>query len=207
MSSVVSFPRASNSGNSLQSPVSTPQCSGDPVMGDDHLCLLLLLLLPPSQAGTVGVVSPQSLPGWLLLPRSRTSLDWLRNSRPGKFWAVMSLDRDSERGVKYSETVTQTLTTPLSVLHKTWFSKYSSEERLPNFSSINNGHQATPVYYGDLRKTTQSAPEVSTIKPSPSYYVHSVQNKRPSLFHLLFKFIPRKLYFWFKRKINKLFYL
>ena len=171
-----------------------------------HLLLHLLLLLPlAAQPRSVGVVSSQSLPGWLLLPRTRSSLAWLRHSEPGNFWAVMSLDTDEEKsgGVKYVETVTQTLATPLSVLHKTWFSQ---QERLPTFSNINNGHQAAPIYYREVSKTPQWRPsgqQVTTIKPRLSYHV-PVKHKRPSLFLLIFKIIPRNLYFWFKNRINNL---
>lgn len=173
-----------------------------------HLLLLLVLLLPPCQARSVGVVGEESLPGWLLLPRNKASLAWLRTSRPGNFWAVMSLDTGKKEAhtrpgtVKYVDTVTETLSTPLSLLHKTWFSKYSPHKSLPAFSTINNGHhQATPVYYGDITKTT-----TTTINPYPSYYVPTQQHRRPSFFLLIFKIIPRNIYFWFKNEINNLLY-
>ena len=161
----------------------------------------------------MGVVSPQSVGGWLLLPRTRAHLAWLRQSRPGQFWAVLSLDGRTERPGS-SETIT--LTTPLSVLHKTWFSKYSS---LPPFSTVNNGHQGTPIYYGDLRHPSPSpssspspVPVVHTVSlgtaAKPSYHnTVRVKNKQPGLLHLLFKIIPRKLYFWFKSYIQILIYI
>ena len=171
-----------------------------------HL-LVLLVLLEPGHARSVGVVSDQSVGGWLLLPRTRAHLAWLRHSSPGQFWAVLSLDRRTERP---HLTQTVTLTTPLSVLHKTWFSKHSS---LPPFSTVNNGHQGTPSYYGDLRHPSPSpSPVVHTVSlgtvAKPSYHnTVRVKNKQPGLLHLLFKIIPRKLYFWFKSYIQILIYI
>ena len=172
-----------------------------------HLLLLLLLLVPleGGEARSVGVVSDQSVGGWLLLPRTRDHLAWLRQSRPGQFWAVVSLARETERPAS------QYVTSPLSVLHKSWFNKYSKDQHsLPPFSSINNGHQGTPVYYGDLSQTSP-VPVVPTVglltTARPSYYnTVRVKNRPPSLVQLLFKIIPRKLYFWFKNYIKTLIY-
>ena len=178
-----------------------------------HLLLLLLLLLLPLEAGqarSVGVVDDQSVGGWLLLPRTRAHLAWLRHSSPGQFWAVLSLDGRTE---KPHLTQTVTLTSPLSVLHKTWFSKYSKDHNsLPAFSSVNNGHQGTPVYYGDLRHRDNSpsvGPTVSVrVTAKPSYHTRvRVRNNSPGLLHLLFKIIPRKLYIWFKDYIKILIYI
>ena len=175
--------------------------------------LLLLLLLEPGQGRSVGVVSSQSVGGWLLLPRTAAHLAWLRHSRPGQFWAVMSLDTATERPGSSSHQVTLTSLSPLSPLsglHQSWFSK---DHSLPPFNSVNNGHQGTPIYYGDLRHTSPvPLPKLPTVglltTVRPSYYntVRVKNQASPSLLQLLFKIIPRKLYFWFKNYIKTLIY-
>ena len=173
-----------------------------------HLQLLLLLVvLEPGHARrSVGVVSDKSVGGWLLLPRTAAHLAWLRHSRPGQFWAVMSLDTATER----PGSPTHYVTTGLSGLHKSWFSKYSKDHSLPPFNSVNNGHQGTPIYYGDLSHTSPLpvAPTVGLLTTArPSYYnTVRVKTNPPSLLQLLFKIIPSKLYFWFKNYIKTLIY-
>ena len=173
-----------------------------------HLLLLLLLVVPlgggEARSVGVGVVSDQSVGGWLVLPRTRDHLAWLREGRPGQAWAVVSLARGRERPAS-------PLASPLAVLHQSWFNKYSRDQHsLPPVSSINNGHQGTPVYYGDLSQTSPVpvGPTVALLTTvRPSYYnTVRVKNKPPSLVQLLFKIIPRKLYFWFKNYIKTLIY-
>ena len=60
---------------------------------------IVLLLLGEAGCKRVGLVDEQSMPAWLLLPRSGPTVSWLKRSKPGQVFAVLQMDTRQGQGL------------------------------------------------------------------------------------------------------------
>ena len=113
-----------------------------------------------------------SIPALLMLPNSKESQDWIRNTKRGQLFRVLELGSKSpgkeNENTQYSDYETEKMQgpTPLSLLYQSWFLKRQEREEKQEMQTTeqtarakvtkltHNGHQPNPKLQGQNTKHT-----------------------------------------------------